>query len=487
MKLSQDSIERIVSAFAGLELGDPRRAARVESIVSKLAAHPQAPMPQAMGTEADIEGAYRLMNNGRVTGGALNDAHARTTAQRARAVGRVFAIHDTTSFEFQHADPAAVGYLNTGKPGFMAHYALVVAADGSRRPLGVANVEVIARSKPPARRKTKGWRARKKSGAETVRKKDRESTRWYRGFAHAQEQLQGSQVVHVADREGDSYELMAQAIARGQRLVIRARVLARRVETDDGSVQSLEHAVEMGRTMLVREVELSTRKASNAPRQAAAHPGREARKARLDVSGTRVTIHRPRYQDPTLPDSIEVNVVRVFESQPPTGAEAVEWVLYTTEPVTTDAELADVVDAYCTRWLIEECNKALKTGCRYEEHQFESRDALTTLLALSLPIACELLWLRAACRANPKRPASDVLTRQQLQILAAMAPRGLPRRPTVHDALWAVASLGGHLRSNGEPGWLVLHRGMTTLRAYEEGWRAGQRALEKHAGLPISR
>jgi hypothetical protein len=440
-----------------------------------------------MGTEADVEGAYRLMNNGRVQASQLNDAHARTTGQRARAVGKVFAIHDTTSCEFKHADPEVVGYLNTGKPGFMAHYALVVAGDGSKRPLGVANVEVIARSKPPARRKAKGSRARKKSGAETVRKKDRESARWHRGFAHAEEALKGSEVIHVADREGDSYELMARAIAQGQQFVIRARVLERQVEADDGSTQSLERAVEMGRTMLVRPVELSTRKAASAPRQAAAHPARKAREARLEVSATRVTLHRPRYQDPTLPPSIEVNVVRVYEPHPPVGQEAIEWVLYTTEPVTTAAELAAVVDIYCTRWLIEECNKALKTGCRYEEHRFESRDALTTLLAFSLPIACELLWLRAACRANPKRPASDVLTPQQLQILAAMAPRGLPQRPTVHDALWAVASLGGHMRNNGEPGWLVLHRGMTTLRAYEEGWRAGQRACEKHAGLSISR
>jgi hypothetical protein len=486
MKLSQDSVERIVSAFAGLELGDPRRVARVERTVSKLAARPQASLPEAMGTEADVEGAYRLMSNGRVTANQLNDAHARTTGQRARAVGHVLAIHDTTSCEFKHADPEVVGYLNTGKPGFMAHYALVVAGDGSKRPLGVANVEVIARSKPPTRRK-KGARARKKSGSETVRKKDRESARWHRGFAHAQEQLKGSVVIHVADREGDSYELMARANADRQRFVIRARVLERQVETDDGTVQSLAHAVQMGRTQLVREVELSTRKASSAPRTAAAHPARKAREARLEVSATRVTLHRPRYQDPTLPPSIEVHVVRVFEPHPPAGQEAIEWVLYTTEPVTTAAELAAVVDIYCTRWLIEECNKALKTGCRYEERQFESRDALMTLLALSLPIACELLWLRAACRANPKRPASDVLTLQQLQILAAMAPRGLPTRPTAHDALWAVASLGGHLRNNGEPGWLVLHRGMTKLLAYEEGWCAAQRAREKHAGLSISR
>lgn len=42
----------------------------------------------------------------------------------------------------------------------------------------------------------------------------------------------------------------------------------------------------------------------------------------------------------------------------------------------------------------------------------------------------------------------------------------------VHDALWAVAALGGHMKTNGEPGWLVLRRGMAALLDYEKGWRA---------------
>ena len=54
-----------------------------------------------------------------------------------------------------------------------------------------------------------------------------------------------------------------------------------------------------------------------------------------------------------------------------------------------------MVDGYRTRWVIEEFNAALKTGCAYEARQFESRDALLTMLALSLPVACEVLWLRS--------------------------------------------------------------------------------------------
>jgi hypothetical protein len=39
------------------------------------------------------------------------------------------------------------------------------------------------------------------------------------------------------------------------------------------------------------------------------------------------------------------------------------------------------------------------------------------------------------------------------------------------------------MKTNGEPGWLVLHRGMAQLLAYTEGWTARENA----GGLPISR
>jgi hypothetical protein len=196
------------------------------------------------------------------------------------------------------------------------------------------------------------------------------------------------------------------------------------------------------------------------------------RAATLAFSATTVVLHRPRYQPETLPAEMKVNVVRVFEPNPPANEDPVEWLLFTNEPIRTTQDVVTIVDTYRARWLIEECNKAIKTGCRYEDRQFESRDALLTLLAMTLPIAVELLWLRAACRHNPDCPAEEVLTPLQLKILTKMSSRKLSARPTVHDALWAIAALGGHMKTNGEPGWLVLHRGMTKLLAYEEGWQA---------------
>jgi len=433
-----------------------------------------------MGSDADVEGAYRLMSSSRVTMADLNEAHACVAAKRARAAGRVLAIHDTTSFEFGHADPQEIGYLNTGKPGFLAHYTLLVALE-DLHPLGIGHVEVISREKPPSKRSPKGAASRKRSAGTTVKDPERESLRWFRGFDAVDQLLEETDVIHIADREGDNYELFAHAIAAGQRFVVRARVLDRKVENSDGDVDVLRTVVEGARGALKREVRLSARKHKGLV--LSSHPDRAARMAKLEFSGTRVVVRRPKYQDKELLESIELNVVRVIEPNPPTGAEAIEWVLYTTESIATAEDIAAVVDIYRARWLIEECNKAIKTGCRYEDRQFESLDALLTLLAMTFPIAVELLWIRAACRRTPNRPAAEVLTRVQLEVLRHMASRKLPPKATVHDALWAIAGLGGHMKTNGEPGWLVLHRGMTKLLAYEEGWLARENA----EGLSISR
>jgi transposase-like protein/DDE family transposase len=474
----------VASVFEELELGDPRRAERVVETVRKMARQPQATLPEAMGSDAALEGAYRLMNSERVPFDALNQAHSAATAQRARQARRVLVIHDTTTFAFPHADPDEVGYLNTGKAGFLGHYSLVVAFDGSRRPLGIGHLEPIIRTKKPSAARVGGAKSRKQSGSETARKQDRESLRWSRGFTTTSQLLEGCEVIHLADREGDNYELLGQAIQQRQRFIIRVRVPERRVEGEEGTAVTLMSALQSCRGMLRREVFLATRAPKPTAKWSKAHPPRGSRTADLEFSATKVVLPRPRYQSKELPVSLELNVVRVFEPAPPPNTEPVEWLLYTTEPIATADDVARIVDAYRCRWLIEECNKALKTGCRYEQRQFEGRQALLTLLALTLPIACELLWLRACSREQPDRPATDVLTAVQLQILNTLGSRKLPSRPTVHDALWAVAALGGHIKNNGEPGWLVLHRGMVKLTAYEQGWLAALSSVEL---LSISR
>lgn len=170
--------------------------------------------------------------------------------------------------------------------------------------------------------------------------------------------------------------------------------------------------------------------------------------------------------------AIRLNVVYVVERRPPAGEPPVEWFLLTDLPIASADEIAFVVDCYRGRWMIEEYFKALKTGCQYEKRQLESAHSLLNAMAVLAPVAWRLLLLRHLGRHTPERPASAALTAVQLDVLRATAKRPMPARPTVQDAMLAVAGLGGHLPRNGDPGWLVLGRGMHDLLLLELGWRA---------------
>lgn len=143
-------------------------------------------------------------------------------------------------------------------------------------------------------------------------------------------------------------------------------------------------------------------------------------------------------------------------------------VLVTTEPIETRAQIEFIVGAYRARWVVEEFFKALKSGCRFEQRQLESYQSIETALGLFLPIAARLLALRGGARAHPTGPCR-ALTPQQLAILRARTTRPMSADPTNEEATTALAEIGGHLRSNGQPGWAILGRALEKLLVMEIG------------------
>ena len=200
------------------------------------------------------------------------------------------------------------------------------------------------------------------------------------------------------------------------------------------------------------------------------HPARKARSAVISVASCSTVLKRP-LQAHAEAESVEVNVVRVWEHSPLEGEPSVEWILYTSERVDTPEQMFAVVDVYRTRWVIEEFFKALKTGCAFEKRQLESFHALSNALALFIPIAWKMLLARSASRGNETADASTILTPTQIEILRF---RFEDREPilTAKQAAFAVAKLGGHLRRNGLPGWQTLARGFEALFLMQVGWRA---------------
>ncbi len=470
-KLRQD-VEReyefdTTAEYAGARLGDARLARRLCTIGQALLAHPELTLPRALRDRAQLAAAYRFLSHDEVTLARVVEPHAQQTVQRAAAEREVLVLHDTTEFEFSSMREGLGRLASDARVGFFLHAALAVSIDADHRPLGVLDTHTWVR--PPARRARRNGRPL--NGAESARLPDRESLRWKGGVERVQERLDPhARAIHVADREADSFALIAWLTEHQTNFVIRVSH-DRRLDDDDAELVSEACAVTPACVEI--DVPLSASAVRKLPAAAKQHPPRAARKARLSVSARTVRLRRPEHL-PELDDTVQVQLVHVHEEHPPDGVEPLHWILYTSEPVKTSPQALRVVEHYRARWRIEEFFKALKTGCTIEKLQLESYDALANALGIYIPVAYAMLALRSAARTTPDAPASSVLTSTQLEVLLLFNQVKLPKNPSVTQAMVAVANLGGYRIHKIPPGWLTLARGMEELLLLERGYLAGK-------------
>jgi hypothetical protein len=448
-------LRRVADELANADLGDARRSRRLKSLAEAFCERPSGSLPKAMGSDAALEGAYRLLNSAAIESAEILQPHIDATCERAAAAGRFYAVSDTTELRFGGDDRIGLGPLQGGGHGFLAHVCLAVASDGSRMPLGVLGVETIVRPDKPKKRR--GTSASRRAG-------DRESIKWKRVALSAEAAIgRQAEVIHVMDREADIYDLFAELHGRGHRFIIRVGQNRSVLIGDDTT--RLFAALEKAQYCFSREVPLSRRK-----RTSKKHVARAERRALLSVCSARFLLRRPNTADLGLPAELPLNFLHVFEETPPPGEKPVDWKIVTTEPIDTQSQLEAIVDGYRTRWVIEEFFKALKSGCGIEKSQLESVHALLNLLAVKLPVACQLLALRSHAESNADALAAGIFTPLRLEVLRVMSRGRLSQSPTTGEALLAVAALGGHIKNNGPPGWHVLGSGFEDLLRYEAAW-----------------
>lgn len=453
---------RIAAELGRAHFKDKRLASRLELLGLRLSAAPSLSFPKALPNSAELEAAYRFFGNPLVTPEAILSGHFEATRERCLAESVVLVLHDTTKIVYRE-DGERV--LNSDKQSFFAHGALAVTDDPRRLPLGVCGLYTWVRGG---------------TGID-------EHARWGQMVDTAASNISGTSVIHVMDREGDDYELLCQLVNGNHRFIIRA-MHDRTLVNAAVKVDKLHDAIASVDAIVKREAELSRRKASKLPKTRQIHPPRTARRALLSVGAMRVTLKRPmvqsryseakrsRYRE--LPETITLNVVRVWEEHPPDGEPAVEWMLLTNEAIDDATCLEQIVARYRARWTIEEFFKALKTGCAYETRQLQDYESLINALAVFAPIACSILALRSEARRVSDAPQT-VLTPTQVEVLRALGRMDLPPEPTNNQVLLAVAALGGHIKYNGPPGWQTLHAGYVDLLKLTRGWEAAKLQLAR--------
>lgn len=460
----------LVDEFESTDLGDDRLNKRVKRFAARVERSPASSFPKLCATDAELEALYRLLRNEAVVPEKLLAPHVQATMDRCLAHEEVLVLHDSSELAFR-SPREGIGRLKKSA-GFLGHFSLAVAPNSdwtTHLPLGLLAFSSIHRLNPP----------RKLTRHERRQMPERESRRWLQGVEESQCLLShlATAPIHVGDREADFYELLSEMVASGLRFVFRLRI-DRNCIGDNGELSKVSELLKSRESVLLREVALSKRRSwKGSPTAQQRHHPREARMATLHMRAAPIEIVRPAHNTTSDLTSLRMNAIQVFEPDPPEGEEPIDWILITSEPIATVEQQSRIVDCYRARWLIEEYFKALKTGCAYEERQLESKETLLNALALLLPAAWQMLAMRTLSRSNAEAPAAELLTETQLNVLRHISERvKLSAQPTIREALLAIAGVGGHIKNNGEPGWIVIHRGMQDLLAACVGWSAAKEA-----------
>lgn len=452
----------IARELATIDLGDKRLNQRAQRVLRAFWEDPQASINAASHGWAETQAAYRFFDNDQVQPEELLAPHQAATRERIARHPVVLLAQDTTELDYTAHRPAGAGPLTSEeRVGFLDHSQVAFTPEGLC--LGVVDVKLWARS-------TEGFGEGKQRQYEPLETK--ETYRWLEGYRRACEvarEAPGTQIVSVADREGDIYEVFVEAAVQGvgaADYVIRAgKDRSLPAERDVGSgYEKLRETMHTAERIVIRELELP------------ATPKRQARTARLEVRRQRVRLKAPYRQHTKLPE-VEVHAVLVRELDAPAGVEPIEWLLVTSLPIDTPEQVLLVVEYYTGRWPIEIFFRVFKSGCQVERIQLETAPRLKRCLMLYKIVAWRVLYLTILGRECPDLPCDVVFTGDEwMPVWKITQPqRPLPNTPpTLAQFLLLVGRLGGHngRRHDGPPGPQALWTGIRRLTDFAVAWRS---------------
>lgn len=454
--------EGIADELCGIDLADERLNKRSRKIMALLAANPEASINAACGGWSETIAAYRFFDNASVTPEQIMQPHQEATKRRVRQHPVVLIVQDTTELDFTKHPPKDALCLNTAdRFGLYEHTQLAVTPD--KLCLGVLETEFFDRAP-----ETLG----KSAERSTLPIEQKESFRWLKGYRSACDLARESpttQIISVADREADIYDIFVDAQQQpGIRadFIIRAKLdrctLERDLTAGQAAYCKVRDEVSQSKLRATRTIELSQT------------PKRAARQANLEIRAIAVQV-KPPHERSRLP-SVAYNVVLVEEMGGPGDGTDVSWLLINSLPIDTVDNILLVIDYYVARWTVEIYFRTLKTGCRVEEIQLETNHRLKNCLAFYKIIAWRVLYLTYLNRTCPTLPCTTVFDESEWKsVWRVVTKKPLPKKPPMLSIfLKLLTQLGGYNNRATETaaGPLPIWVGLRRMTDFATAWLA---------------
>ena len=445
--------------LADADWPDKRNGNRARQVLHDLAARPDCHLTVVSAEPAKAKGAYRLLENSRVTAEHLWSPIFGCTGRKLPENGRIVVVQDTTPLVLENRE-ATEGLGTAQRPrqeALWMHWALAVSPRGHlygaiHSHLWARPLEEFGKRKSCARRPFQ----------------QKESYKWVAcgQELHRRPELAGRRLLHVGDRESDVFEVVQELLLEVKDDAVIRCSHPERLLTDRRQLcEALqEQPVLQERTLAI-------------PRRGR----RKARDARVTIRSASLTLAPPANSTNKGLVPQPINVVWVHEPMPPQGAERLDWMLLTNLPVDTPEQCWEVVALYKLRWLIEEVHLVLKHGLNIQQTQLKSADRIEKLLAFCVAVAVFIVQLKQWSRLEPDAPCTVVLSDEQWRVLYMYRehepyPADRPP-PTIGEVIRWIGQLGGHLgrKSDGMPGVRTLWQGWCHLDFLVLGYLVAQR------------
>lgn len=444
--------------FDTLDLGHGARNNRARRVLDAMVRHPEGTIAHTFTNPAEREGAYRFVESRAFSWTQLRDAVQEACARRCGRVSEVLVVLDGSSY--RHTDNAhhhgvgPIGSHRSGGRGLKVMAAVAMTAEGV--PLGIAAHHLWARAELPV-----GNHARRPLD-------DKESQHWtalQHSFEGALARVEaGCQVSYVMDAEADAFHVLVRALEQ-TRLTVRLHY--------DRNLAALDvTAPERPELKTLAVLDASPPRGHlwvSLPRRG----HRRARLVCLTLYAEQVTVRLRTPWSKRRVGDVPLGVVRAREECGVAGEEAIEWVLWTSEPIDSFEAVARVVRIYAKRFRIEGVFFASKTGlCETERAQLESFEALARWTTLKLSVAVRAKALLEASRQEPDVPADREFAREEIDGALLLHRKECGGRhaegttPTLGALVTIIAQLGGYTgrSSGGPPGIKTFSRGMEKVQ-----------------------
>lgn len=450
--------------FNSIEFGDKRLVKRFKQIMHEFMKKAQSNIASTFDSWSSIKGCYRFFSNDKVDSQIILGAHIDSTISRiSEERNQVFVIHDTTYIDYKNRKKTVdldcitrnLQSKNIAK-GLILHNSFAVNDLGV--PLGLVGQHYTERKEI--------IEATKKIKKHLIHNKpveEKESYRWIDAIKNflKLENITQKEIVHIADREGDFYELYRECCEREAKFLIRAshnRAINKINRREPSKDKMFDYFRSLKpEAIITTEIQVNKEK--------------KHRKANLAVAFKKFTLppppNRTVNKDGEKLHNIDLYGVIILEKTPPKNHEPLEWLLITNIPVTNTPEAVEKMHWYSLRWNVETFHKILKSGCSIEDAQLRSRKNLIKYITTKSVIAWRIFWLSRISRLDLNYNCNTVLTKIEQTVLFKRFNKGkINTEPiSVKQALNWVGKLGGYIGRNTDapPGIVTIWQGWTRL------------------------